>query len=91
MPPWMEKTLGLWGLGGLSRDLGADGAEEPRADAGEAVAVRCGACNVAEAPLPAIALIVLLGKGWRCGPWIANGQRTDRVLTCNGTHGECAR
>ena len=63
MPPWLEKALELWGLGGLSRDLGADGVEEPRADAGEAVAVRCGGYNLAEASSPAIAMIVLLGKG----------------------------
>ena len=68
MPPWLEKALGLWGFGGSSCGLGAKGVDEPRADAGETVAVRCDARDLSEAPLPAIATIVPSGKRFLCRP-----------------------
>ena len=89
MPPWLDKALGLWGFGGSSGGLCAKGVEEPRAGAGETVAVRCSACDLAEARVPAIATIVPLGKVCLCRPWI--DQLTHRTLMCNGAHSECAR
>ena len=86
---WPKKALGLWGFGGSYCGRGAEGTEDSRADAGEAVAVRCGARRFAGSPWLAIATIVPLVTVCLCRPWL--DQLTRRTLMFNGTHGECAR